>query len=84
MNERNELRPEILQDPRLRSVQWKDLTVLSPAEIVIELLLSFPWFLPARGCSEQWLQQVHFKWRHSAGTPKSSAISSYLKPRPGV
>src|SRR5205807_1056591 len=39
------MRPEILQDPRVRSVQWKDLTLLSSAEVVKELLLSSPWLL---------------------------------------
>jgi fatty acid desaturase len=34
---------EILRDPRVRSVQWKDLLVLSRWEIVKELLLCVPW-----------------------------------------
>ena len=37
------VRPDILQDPRVRSVQWKDLTHLSAVEIVKELFLSLPW-----------------------------------------
>jgi fatty acid desaturase len=39
------MRPEIFQDPRVRSLQWKDLTLLSSTEIVKELLLSLPWLL---------------------------------------
>src|SRR5579859_1580331 len=39
------MKPEIFQDPRIRSLQWKDLTLLSSVEIVKELLLSLPWLL---------------------------------------
>ena len=35
--------PEILRDPRLRSVEWKDLTALSRVETAKELTLSLPW-----------------------------------------
>lgn len=34
---------EIMRDPRVRSVEWKDLLALSRWEIVKELLLVFPW-----------------------------------------
>ncbi len=34
---------EILHDPRVRSVEWHDLTHLSRAEVANELLLSVPW-----------------------------------------
>jgi len=35
--------PEILRDARVRSVEWKDLTQLSRAEVFRELVLSLPW-----------------------------------------
>jgi fatty acid desaturase len=34
---------EIMRDPRVRSVQWKDLLALSRWEIIKEILLPFPW-----------------------------------------
>jgi fatty acid desaturase len=34
---------EIMRDPRVRSVEWKDLLALNRWEIVKELLLVFPW-----------------------------------------
>jgi len=40
-------------DCRLRAVEWRDLVALSPAEIVRELLLPWPWFagsLALAGC----------------------------------
>ena len=37
------MKPEILRDPHLRSVEWKDLTQLSHAEVFKELVLSLPW-----------------------------------------
>lgn len=36
---------EIMRDPRVRSVEWKDLLVLSRWEIIKELLLVFPWLI---------------------------------------
>lgn len=36
---------EIMRDPRVRSVEWRDLLELSTWEIVKELLLVFPWLL---------------------------------------
>jgi fatty acid desaturase len=36
---------EIMRDPRVRSVEWKDLLILSRWEIVKELLLVFPWLI---------------------------------------
>lgn len=46
--------PNILIDPRLRSVTWKDLTTLSRVETAKELTLSLPWlalslYLAGRG-----------------------------------
>src|SRR5689334_24927987 len=37
------MKPEMLRDARVRSVEWKDLTHLTRAEIVKEILLSLPW-----------------------------------------
>jgi len=36
---------EIMRDPRVRAVEWKDLLVLSRWEVVKELLLVFPWLI---------------------------------------
>ncbi len=36
---------EIMRDPRIRSVEWKDLLELSTWEVVKELLLVFPWLI---------------------------------------
>jgi fatty acid desaturase len=36
---------EIMRDPRVRSVEWKDLLVLNRWEIIKELLLVFPWLI---------------------------------------
>jgi len=37
------MKPEILRDPTVRSVEWRDLTRLTSAEILKELCLSLPW-----------------------------------------
>jgi fatty acid desaturase len=37
------MQPEIFRDPRIRSVEWRDLTRLTSAEVVQELFLSLPW-----------------------------------------
>ena len=34
---------EILRDPRIRSIEWRDLTRVTAREVVTELLLSLPW-----------------------------------------
>lgn len=39
------MHPEILRDPRVRAVQWRDLTRLSSFEIVKELALPLPWLV---------------------------------------
>ena len=39
------MRPEILSDPRIRAVEWRDLTRLSSLEIAAELALPLPWLL---------------------------------------
>lgn len=35
--------PEILRDPRIRAVEWRDLARLSRVETITELLLPLPW-----------------------------------------
>jgi len=49
------MKPEILQDPRIRSVEWRDLTHLSSLEIFKELLLPVPWL-----AASLWLASRHF------------------------
>jgi len=41
--------PESPQDPRIRAVQWRDLTRLSRSEVLLELILPLPW-LAASWC----------------------------------
>ena len=36
---------EILRDPRLGDVEWKDLLRLSRGEVVYEVLISTPWLV---------------------------------------
>ena len=46
---------EIMRDPRVRSVEWRDLTRLSRWEVARELLLSLPWlFLSLYFASRHW------------------------------
>ena len=47
----------ILRDARIRSVEWKDLTHLSLAEIVKELTLSLPWLAVSL-----WLANARLYW----------------------
>lgn len=77
------MKPDSLQDPRVRSVQWKDLTHLSPTEIAKELLLSAPWLLVSLWLASQgWfvvalapsfmfflvgLRQVHNAYHYALG-----------------
>jgi hypothetical protein len=39
------MKPESLRDTNLHSVAWKDLTHLSRAEVLTELVLSLPWLV---------------------------------------
>jgi hypothetical protein len=39
MQNRVKLEPDIFQDPRIRSISWRDLVPVSRREIVTELLL---------------------------------------------
>ena len=34
---------EIMRDPRVRSVEWRDLLQLTRWEVMKELILVFPW-----------------------------------------
>jgi fatty acid desaturase len=77
---------EIMRDPRVRSVQWHDLMVLSRWEVVKELLLSLPWlgaslvlahyhlYVLALGFSFIFflcgLRQVHNAYHYAVGIPK--------------
>lgn len=36
---------EVMRDPRLKSVEWRDLCTLTRADIVNELLISTPWLM---------------------------------------
>jgi len=76
----------LLQDRRLRTVKWKDLTHLSPLEIIIENSITLPWLLIS--CLLAWkhhylaalpfsflffltgLRQVHNGFHHTLGTTR--------------
>ena len=76
----------LLQDRRLRTVQWKDLTHLSPLEMIIENSITLPWLLIS--CILAWkhyylaalpfsflffltgLRQVHNGFHHTLGTSR--------------
>jgi fatty acid desaturase len=76
---------EILHDPRVRSVPWRDLVSVSRLEIVRELCLSLPflslslllahrgWFVPALATSFVFfltgLRQVHNAYHNALGIP---------------
>jgi len=77
---------EILRDPRIRSVEWKDLLELSRWEIFKEIFLWLPWlatalvlqhygyFLPALACSFIFflcgLRVVHNAYHYAMGIPR--------------
>src|SRR5687768_18360655 len=77
---------EIMRDPRVRSVEWKDLLSLNTWEVVKELLLVFPWlltslvlayvgwYLPALGFSFIFflcgLRVVHNAYHYAMGIPR--------------
>ena len=46
--------PERSQDPRIRAVQWRDLTRLSRNEVLLELALPLPWL-----AASLWLAGMH-------------------------
>jgi fatty acid desaturase len=74
---------EILRDPRLGDVEWKDLLDLSRGEVVYEVLLCLPWlaaswilaysqlWIPALACSFIFflcgLRQVHNAFHYAVG-----------------
>ena len=77
---------EIPRDPRLHSLEWRDLTQVSRAQVAAELLLSLPWlagslylasrrlFLPALALSFVFflagLRQVHGACHYSVGVSR--------------
>ncbi|MFL5733994.1 MAG: fatty acid desaturase family protein [Chloroflexia bacterium] len=44
---------EIMRDPRVRSVQWRDLTRLNKLEVISELILPVPWLLASLYTAQQ-------------------------------
>src|SRR5437879_4952159 len=78
---------EIMRDPRVRSVQWRDLTRLSRLEVIGELLLPAPWliaslllasqgwYIPALGLSFVFfltgLRLVHGAYHYSIGLARA-------------
>lgn len=42
---------EIMRDPRVRSVEWRDLVALKRFEVIRELLLPWPWLAGWLGCA---------------------------------
>src|SRR5438105_1456784 len=44
---------EIMRDPRVRSVQWRDLTRLNKIEVVSELIMPAPWLLASLYAARQ-------------------------------
>jgi fatty acid desaturase len=83
MQNRVKLEPDIFQDPRIRSVCWRDLVPVSRREIVTELLLptvwlasslaaaGFGWHILALGLSFMFflagLRVVHNAFHHALG-----------------
>jgi fatty acid desaturase len=79
---------EILRDPRIRSVEWRDLVGLSKIQIAKELLLSVPWlavaiylahlgyYLPALVSSYVFfltgLRQVHNAYHYALGISRTA------------
>lgn len=77
---------EILRDPRVRSVPWRDLTRLRAAEVIRELALSLPWLALslALAAAGWWplalpasflffltgLRQVHNAYHYVLGLPR--------------
>src|SRR5262249_4637000 len=51
----NSMALEIMRDPRVRSVEWKDLLRLTRWEVLKELLLVFPWLAVS-------LLLAHYRW----------------------
>jgi len=52
---------EIMRDPRVRSVEWRDLVPLSRLEVVKELLISSPFLLLSLGLAQLGFVQ-HWLW----------------------
>ncbi len=79
---------DLLTDPRIRSVQWRDLTRLSRRETITELAISLPWlvlslylahrhlYVPAAGASFVFfltgLRQVHDAYHYNLGLSRAA------------
>jgi fatty acid desaturase len=77
---------EIMRDPRVRAVEWKDLVPLTPWEVVKGIFFYVPWlaasltlayygwYLPALGLSFIFflcgLREVHNAYHYAMGIPK--------------
>ncbi|TPW14612.1 MAG: Uncharacterized protein FD130_1337 [Halothiobacillaceae bacterium] len=48
---------EIMRDPRLEQVEWRDLCHLSRKDLISELFISVPWFVASLVLAhyEQWI-----------------------------
>ncbi len=85
---------DIQQDPRVRSVAWRDLVGLSRYEVLRELWLPLPWLaaslwladqgwlLPALGCSFAFflcgLRLVHNAYHYALGLPRAATEAVML------
>ena len=79
---------EIMRDPRVRSVEWRDLVPVTRWEVVKEVLLSLPWLAAslvlasfhlyplALACSFIFflcgLRQVHNAYHYAVGIPRQA------------
>jgi fatty acid desaturase len=80
---------DLLRDPKIRSVPWRDLARLSRPEVAKELLLPLPWlllslwlarrglYLPASAASFLFylagLRLVHNAFHHTLGLPRAAS-----------
>jgi fatty acid desaturase len=80
--------PPIVTDPRVRAVQWRDLTVLTRSDVARELSLSLPWLGLSLLCArQQWhipalaasfvffltgLRQVHNAHHYALGLSRAA------------
>src|SRR5256885_8593331 len=79
---------DIMRDPRVRAMEWRDLAGVSKFEIVKELTLSLPWigaslffaarhwYIPALACSFIFfltgLRQVHNAYHYALGISRAA------------
>ncbi len=78
---------EVLHDPRLRAVEWRDLCRLTPRDVLGELLISLPWLAASLlfGWQQLWLpalltsfmfflcglRQAHGAFHHAVGLSRA-------------